>query len=665
MFTDSARLLQLQTEVLEAIACGEPLVGVADLLCRRAEQLAPEAVCSILTVDSAGLLHPLAGPSLPLAYSSAIEGLSIGPVAGSCGTAAWRNEAVMVTDIATDPLWAQYRGLAAPLGLMACWSSPIRNRDNQVVATFAFYYRTARGPDALERDIVQTCVRLCTIAIDQEKVRQRTHRLAYYDALTGLPNRGCFNELIAKAISMADPFGLLLIDMDNLKLTNDTGGHACGDVLIRTVASRLAAVHPDWIACRIGGDEFAVLVHDCHSDHALGQAATRLLNAVSGLIQVGDQTIDPHVTIGGALFGPDGLNGPALSQNADFALYHAKETRRGGYVRFTPGMRTSMIERATMVRNVDQALAEHRMLAYYQPIVRLDTAEIVGLEALARMQMPDGRIASAAEFHSALADPRIAWQVTGQMLTQVAADIRQWLDLGIPVQHVGINVTTGDFLRGDLEARIVETFERANVPLRHIVLEVNESVYMGGSDQRVPKAVSALRQRGLRVALDDFGTGFASLTHLLSFPVDIIKIDKCFVDRLGADRASDVVVGAIIDIAHKLDMKLVAEGIETAAQASVFPNWAAPWGRVICSRGLSRSPRRPICYPCLPSAMPPTSAKWRHPSAAAPDPPPRCNCTLAGASSATAISWLLCAADRTVTGTRPILALTNAKTFRI
>lgn len=579
MITDSARLLQLQTEVLEAIACGEPLVAVADLLCRRAEQLAPEAICSILTVDAEGLLHPLAAPSLPLAYSSAIDGVAIGPVAGSCGTAAWRNEAVMVTDIATDPLWAQYRGLAEPLGLMACWSSPIRDRDNKVVATFAFYYRTPRGPDALERDIVQTCVHLCTIAIDHEQVRQRSHRLAYYDALTGLPNRGRFNDLLAKAISMADPFGLLLIDIDNLKLVNDTSGHACGDTLIRSVAERLATCHPDWMACRLGGDEFAVLVPDCHSGHALGHAATRLLDAVSGLIQMGDQTIDPHVTIGGALFGPDGLDGAALSQNADFALYHAKETRRGGYVRFTPGMRTSMIERATMVRNVDKALLENRMLAYYQPIVRLDTAEIIGLEALARMQMPDGRIASAAEFHAALADPRIAWELTGQMLAQVAADIRQWLDLGIPVQHVGINVTTGDFLRGDLEARIVETFAKANVPLGHIILEVNESVYMSGADQRVPKAVSALRQRGLLVALDDFGTGFASLTHLISFPVDIIKIDKSFVDRLGADRASDVVVGAIIDIARELDMKLVAEGIETAAQASVLSELGCAMGQ--------------------------------------------------------------------------------------
>lgn len=567
---DTGLLLRLQTEVLEAVACGEPLVAVADLLCRRAEALAPHAVCSILTVDAEGLLHPLAAPSLPLAYSSAIDGLSIGPGTGSCGTAAHRNEPVIVTDISTDPLWDDYRGLVEPLGLRACWSSPIRDSDGRPVATFAFYYRTCRGPDAMETSIVQTCVHLCAIAIAHEQARQHSHRLAYFDALTGLPNRGHFNELLDRFIAVNEPFGLLLVDIDHLKLVNDTVGHVFGDVLIRTVAARIAGCHAALTACRLGGDEFAVLVADCENDADLEDVATHMLMAVRGLIQVGDQTIDPHITIGGALFGPDGIDGASLSQNADFALYHAKETRRGGYVRFTPGLRTSMLERANMVRAVDQAMTERRVLAHYQPIVRLDTAEIVGLEALARMRMPDGRIAAAGEFHAAMADPRIAWQLTGQMLTQIAGDIRRWLDLGIDFQHVGINVTTGDFLRGDLETRIVETFGRAGVPLKHIVLEVNESVYVGGNDQMVPRAVSALRQRGLLVALDDFGTGFASLTHLLSFPVDIIKIDRSFTARLGSDGASDVVVGSIIDIARKLDMKLVAEGIEAPEQAAIL-----------------------------------------------------------------------------------------------
>jgi predicted signal transduction protein with EAL and GGDEF domain len=347
-------------------------------------------------------------------------------------------------------------------------------------------------------------------------------------------------------------------------------GHVFGDVLIRTVGERIAQSHPAVSACRLGGDEFAVLVDDCPTETALKDVADCILSAVSGLVLVGDQTMDPHVTIGGALFGADGADAGQISQNADFALHHAKEARRGGYVRFTPGLRSTMLERASTVRAVDQALSEGRIIAHYQPIVRIDTSQIVGLEALARMQLPDGRIASAGEFQAALADPRIASQLTGQMLTQVAADIRHWLDEGIDCQYVGINVTTGDFQRGDLENRIVDTFRRAGAPLRHIMLEVNESVYVGGNDHMVPRAVSALRQQGIQVALDDFGTGFASLTHLLSFPVDIIKVDRSFVARLGSHSASDVIVGSVIDIARKLGMKLVAEGIETQEQAHIL-----------------------------------------------------------------------------------------------
>lgn len=564
---ESGLLLRLQTDVLEAVACGESLVAIADLLCRRAEALAPEAICSLLSVDTGGHLHPLAAPSLPLAYSSAIEGLAIGPQAGSCGTAAFRNEAVVVTDIGNDPLWDDYRALAEPLGLRACWSSPIRDQHGRVVATFAFYYRTGRGPDAMERAIVETCVRLCAIAIEHEAARERNYRLAYFDGLTGLPNRGHFGELLIRNIGMNEPFGLLLVDIDHLKIINDTMGQVCGDMLICAVAERIAEADAAFTVCRLGGDEFAVLVADCSTDMALAAAARSTLGAVAGLIQVGEQTIDPHITIGGALFGRDGADGATLMQNADFALGHAKDTRRGGYYHFTPGLRTSMLERASMVRSVDLAMSENRIEPHYQPIVRLDTAEIVGLEALARMRMPDGRIATAGEFHAALADPRIAYHLTGQMLVQIAADIRRWLDLGIDFQHVGVNVTTGDFQRGDLESRIVTTFEKAGVPLKHVILEVNEAVYMGGNDQMVPRAVGALRQRGLLVALDDFGTGFASLTHLLSFPVDVIKIDKSFVDRLESDGASDAIVGSIIDIARKLDMKLVAEGIETEQQS--------------------------------------------------------------------------------------------------
>ncbi|WP_457302873.1 EAL domain-containing protein, partial [Phyllobacterium sp. P5_D12] len=217
-----------------------------------------------------------------------------------------------------------------------------------------------------------------------------------------------------------------------------------------------------------------------------------------------------------------------MRQNADFALYHAKETDRGGYVQFRPELRTSIVDRIRAIRNVDAALVEGRITAYYQPIAQLASSEIVGLEALVRMTDLQGAVSPAGDFAAAFSDTKIASRVTEKMLNQVASDIREWLDLGIPVEHVGINVTTGDFQYGNLQAKIEACFAKQDVPLKHIVLEVNESVFMGGSDQFVAKAVKRLRDKGLLVALDDFGTGYASLTHLISFPVDVIKIDRSF-----------------------------------------------------------------------------------------------------------------------------------------
>jgi diguanylate cyclase (GGDEF)-like protein len=577
--SDTELLLRLQSEVLEAVARGDTLEDVGTILCRRVEGSDPGVICSILLIDDDRRLLPLAAPSLPASFSAAVKGAPIGPAAGSCGTAAWRNEPVEVSSIETDPLWADYRQLALPLGLKACWSSPIRNRDGAALGTFAFYFSTCRSPTDFERKIVETCLHLCALAIEHDTVRARNHRLAYYDALTGLPNRGHFNEVLARLVGAADPFGLIMVDIDHLKQVNDSIGHAAGDALIRAVATRLAGCDSRITPCRLGGDEIAVLVAECPDHHTLSQVAQRLLAATAGIVAVDGQSIDVHVTMGGAVFGVDGSSANTLCQNADFALYQAKQSHRGLYLPFVSDLRTAMVERIAVVRQLDQAMTEDRILPYYQPIVRLDSAEIVGLEALARLAMPDGRIATAGEFHAGLADPRIAYELTGRMLEQVALDIRQWLDAGIAFQHVGVNVTTGDFQRGDLAERVATIFGRQHVPLNHIILEVNESVFMGGSDRAVPRAVECLRAQGILVALDDFGTGFASLTHLLSFPVDIIKIDRSFVERLGRDKSGEVIVRAIFDIAHRLDMKVVSEGIETAAQVEMLREFGGTLGQ--------------------------------------------------------------------------------------
>ena len=562
------RLQALQNDILESIAQGEALSAIMERLCLRAEAIAPGVICSVMTIDEQRRLVALAAPSLPASYAQAVTGVPIGPRVGSCGTAIFRGEPVCVTDIATDPLWQGFESLALPLGLRACWSSPITARDGRVVGSFAFYYDRPRGPDEVERRIVATCVHLCAIAIEHEEVRARNHRLAYFDTLTGLPNRASFNDAINRMIAAQAPdFGLMLIDIDHLKITNDTMGHAAGDALIAAVGTRIRAVVGEAMACRIGGDEFAVLLPQGTRAAQMRAIACSILAAMAAPLEHDGHGIIPSVTIGAALAGEDGRDSVTLRQNADFALYHAKETRRGGYVRFKDGLRTLMTQRLQTRRDVDLALTEGRIVTYYQPVVRLDTDEIVGVEALARMRMPDGRIASAGEFQDALDDPKVAQRITGQMLATVAADMAAWQKAGVPFEHVGINVTSADFEKGDLVQRIVRAMERTGASPRQLVVEITERVFMGGRKDGVARTIEALRERGIGVALDDFGTGFASLTHLLDFPIDIIKIDRSFIAAAQQSTKSSVIVEAMVGIAHRLGMRIITEGIETQAQA--------------------------------------------------------------------------------------------------
>lgn len=574
----SPSLHGLQTEILEALVLGERFETIAQALCKRVEEFAPEAICSILEVTN-GKIRPIAAPSLPQEYSEAINGTPIGPSAGSCGTAAFLGEPVEVDDISTSPLWAEFKDLALPLGLMACWSSPIKTRNGRVAATFAFYFKTKRGPTPLEQSIVNTCVHLCSIAIEHEESQKRNHALVYFDQLTGMPNRRSFDDMVFDRLIDDEPaFGILVIDIDNLKIANDTMGHVVGDSLIQEVAGRLKQIIPNG-SCRVGGDEFSVIVDGCSSHDDLNPVVDQIAHAMKQPFECGGYTIIPQITMGGVVYGVDGIDTDLLRQNADFALYHAKEIKRGGYVPFEGGLRTSIALRMSTIRAVDQALNEARVMPFYQPIVMLGDSSIHGLEALARIKLESGKIVAAGQFQSALSDPNIAFRLTDQMLKQIASDMRGWLDAGKTVSHVAINLSTADFYRSDLDQRISEAFESVGVPLNHLVLEVTEGVLMGGKEDKVAKLTESLRKKGMLIALDDFGTGFASLTHLIRFPVDVIKIDKSFIDNMLTDRPSRLVVELLIDLSRKLGTKIIAEGVELQAQADRLRDLGCQFGQ--------------------------------------------------------------------------------------
>ena len=556
-------LVYLQNLILEMVARGEDLRATMDRLCREVERLAPGSLCSVLSVDADGVLHHVAGPSLPQEYSDAIDGLKISASAGSCGTAAFHRRQVTVIDIENDPLWADYKGLALPFGLRACWSSPIIFA-GRVVGTFAFYYREKRGPTDFERDIVAKCLQLCLIAFERDHRLRINERLLYTDTLTDLHNRACFERALIEP-SRVGGSALLLIDIDDLKIVNDTFGHGTGDSLIRIIARRLSEAAAPHRAFRVGGDELAVLA-DTDDIVALGR---RILEALCHPADCGGHALVPSITIGAAVRAIDDKSGTVMRQNADLALYHGKEDGgRGTLVLYAPELRTRMNLRLRAMDQVRRALAEGRIEARYQPIARLDNGEVLSFEALARIREADGRIVPACEFQEAFADARNAAEVTRTMLRAVAADLRGWLDAGIDTGRIAVNLSPADFAHGRLVDDVRDIFAAADAPLDRLTLEVTESVYLGRREVLVQRQLEALRALGISLALDDFGTGYASLTHLLFTPVDTLKIDKSFVDHLsdGRDAGGAAVINGLMRIAEKLGVDVVAEGVESVEQ---------------------------------------------------------------------------------------------------
>jgi len=560
-------LVGVQNTILKMVAQGDDLNATLVKLCLEVEALLPGSFASILVLDDSGLLHPCAAPSLPHAYSKALDNLAIGPAVGSCGTAAFLRQVVTVTDIEHDYKWAEFKDLALPLGLRACFSTPIFGSNGKILGTFALYFPKARAPSPFEQSVVEGCVPLCMIALERHERLLEHRRLAFTDVLTGLPNRARFNEVLKSSVAL-NASSLLLIDLDNLKSVNDTFGHAAGDELISAVARNLATAVSPVPAYRLGGDEFAVIL-DVVEESAVKDAANRIIAAISQPTPCNGHTTFPTVTMGIAL--SDGSSAVEdVRHNADIALYHAKELNRGSFVVHDLSIASAISKRVEAVQSVAEALKDNRIEAWYQPIVRIDTGEVFGVEALARMRSLDGEIIPAAYFHEATKDAQVAVALTRQMIGCVARDLGGWLRSGISIQHVGINLSAADFSCSDLPESLEAAFNQEGIPLHHALLEVTESVYLGERNQRVAHKIASLRAAGLKIALDDFGTGFASLTHLITVPIDIIKIDKSFVDRLSLGDIGTGIIEGVLHIARSLGIRVVAEGVETKEQAALL-----------------------------------------------------------------------------------------------
>lgn len=573
---ERAAIDALQRSVLKAVATGQSLVAVMDLLCREAEALAPELVCSVLSVDREGRLHPLAGPSLPAAYSAALEGVPIGPKAGSCGTAAWRREPVEVRSIASDPLWADYKHLALAHGLAACWSTPILLDDGRVAATFALYYRQEAAIADYHRHLVNACTQLARVALLHHEHELRIERLAYFDAVTGLPNRVLFAERAAawlrRLTQAGKPAALMLMDLDRFKAINELQGHAVGNEVLRRVAERLAQCLPaaDTLA-RLGDDEFVVLLPEVEHDEAV-RTADAICAAVAEPLQLSrGQQLRLGLSIGWSRFPHDGELAEVLLKQADIALHQAKNDGRHCARGFTAAMASSLEEKAWMEAELRQALAERSLLLHFQPKLSLLSGELLGAEVLLRWNCPGRGFVPPDRFIPLAEEIGLVSQIDAWVLDAACAQLAAWRAEGLRVPGLAVNVSPPRFLHADVVGHLRSLLARDGLDAPSLTLEVTERLMLDEShDRRAIAQLAELRALGVGVSIDDFGTGYSSLSYLRRLPISELKIDRSFIRNLVDNADEQALTRALVAIAQAMSLRLVAEGVETEAQAQLL-----------------------------------------------------------------------------------------------
>ena len=423
---------------------------------------------------------------------------------------------------------------------------------------------------------------LVTAAIRDITVRrafelQVTHT-AHHDFLTGLPNRMLLSDRISQAIALAprhdQRVAVLFLDLDGFKHINDSLGHAVGDRLLQSVAKRLLdTVRVSDTVSRQGGDEFVVLLSEAAEWVDVATVAKRMIASIGEIHSVAGHELHITTSIGISVFPDDGADAETLIKNADTAMYQAKENGRNGIQFFRREMNVRAVERQSIEHNLRLALEREEFVVHYQPKIDLASGAVSGAEALVRWNHPERGLVSPAQFIPIAEQSGLIVPIGRWVLREACRQMRAWRDAGLPLVNMAVNISAVDLRDDEFLDHVLSVLEETGVDPRQLELELTETVLMKHIDATAA-ILQALRERGVRVSLDDFGTGYSSLSYLHRFPMDSLKIDRSFVNQISVDSGGAPIVAAIISMARSLKLRVIAEGVETAAQLAFLQGLA-------------------------------------------------------------------------------------------
>ena len=417
---------------------------------------------------------------------------------------------------------------------------------------------------------------------DRKQAEEQIRFLAYYDSLTGLPNRLMFTERLKGALVDGRRRGrkvaALFLDLDQFKRINDTLGHSFGDRLLQNVADRLRAclrstdgmmrgdpIRSSDTVARLGGDEFIVSLTDIHRGEDAARVAHRVLDSLKGPFRLDAHEVFVTASIGISLYPDDGEDAETILKNADTAMYHAKDAGRNNYQFYNVSMNALALQRLSLEASLRRALDRDEFLLYYQPQVDVENWRVIGVEALMRWRHPDLGLVPPSDFIPVAEECGLIRPIGDWVLQRACAQIKQWQDRGHDSLRVAVNLSVHQFQQHDLVGAVERGASGAGLDPSSLELEITESVMMHKVEETIV-ILNNLKDRGVRICIDDFGTGYSSLSYLKRFPIAALKIDRSFIRDIATKPEDAAITAAIIAMARSLKIDVVAEGVETSAQ---------------------------------------------------------------------------------------------------